>query len=276
MLEPAMNSSPIILCADDYGYRPGVSAAIRRLAEAGQISASSALVTFADWSAAATHVSALRRHIDVGLHVNLTEGAALGPVKGLAPEGSFQGLTHLMRAALSGQVDILGVKAEIIRQLQAFRASTGHEPDYIDGHQHAHALPLVRTALFEALAEQGWTGPIRDPSDRPISIVKRRVAVPKALLISALSAGFGAAARQRGFQTNDSFSGVYDLRPNHNFAQLLTRFAAYPGAAHLVMVHPGDREPEDTLDPIAPARAHEANAFGHMTGLSLRRFRGTF
>jgi predicted glycoside hydrolase/deacetylase ChbG (UPF0249 family) len=271
-----MNTSPIILCADDYGYRPGVSAAIRRLAEAGRISASSALVTFADWSAAAEHVSALRRHIDVGLHVNLTEGAALSPVTSLAPEGVFLGLTHLLRAAFSGRIDTVGVKNEIIRQFQAFRRSTGHEPDYVDGHQHAHALPMVRTALFEALAEQGWTGPIRDPSDRLMSIVNRRVAVPKALLISALSSGFGVAARQRGFQTNDSFSGVYDFRTDFSFAQLLTRFAAYPAASHLVMVHPGDREPEDTLDPIAPARAHEADALGRMTGLSLRRFRGTF
>ncbi len=250
----------IILCADDYGYRPGVSAAIRDLAELGRLSAASALVTFPDWAEAARHVAALRGRIDVGLHVNLTEGRALKPIAGLAPEGTLPGLGPLVTRALSGRLDIDAVGAEIGRQIDAFRTATGCEPDFIDGHQHAHALPGVRRALFGALGRAGWRGPVRDPGDSPAAIVARGVAVPKALVIAGLSAGFARAARAAGLTTNDGFSGVYDLAPAGDFAGLLARFTARPGAAHLVMVHPGDPDAGSAGDPIASARAVEAAA----------------
>jgi chitin disaccharide deacetylase len=149
-------------------------------------------------------------------------------------------------------------------------------PDHVDGHQHAHALPIVRHALMDALAARGWRGPIRDPADRPGRIVARGVSVPKALVIALLAGGFGRLARAHGHTVNDGFSGVYDFEPDADVAGLLRQFAASPGSAHLVMVHPGEREAADGWDPIAGARDNEALTLAKARPpFALRRHRET-
>lgn len=247
----------VALCADDYGYRPGVSARIRDLAASGRISATSALVTFADWPQAAAQVATLRRHVDVGLHVNLTEGAPLGPMPRLAPHGRFQGLGHLVLAALSGPLDPGEIAAEVERQFAAFSSQAGSAPDFVDGHQHAHALPGIRDVVIAASARAG-VRLVRDPADAFGRILRRGAAPAKALAIAALARGFGRAANDHGLLTNDGFGGVYDLGPSANLRRLFAQFVVEPGRRHLVMCHPGDDDATSTADPIAPARRHEA------------------
>jgi predicted glycoside hydrolase/deacetylase ChbG (UPF0249 family) len=247
----------VVLCADDYGYRPGVSAAIRRLAAAGRLSATSALVTFPDWRDAAAHLGELAGTVDVGLHLNLVEGAPLGPMPRLAPAGRFPTIGMLARMALGGGIDRGEIRDEVRRQVDAFTAAAGRLPDYLDGHQHAHALPGVGAAVLAALAEA--TGhhaiPVRDPSDRLARVVRRGGAVGKALAIAGLTRGFGRIAHRRGVPINDGFAGVYDFAPTADLDTAFARFLSHRGARHLVMCHPGAGEATD--DPIAAARLRE-------------------
>ena len=59
-----------VLCADDYALTEGVSRGIEELARAGRLSATSALVTTRHWPEHARRVAGLRRHVQVGLHLN--------------------------------------------------------------------------------------------------------------------------------------------------------------------------------------------------------------
>src|SRR5215475_14231459 len=90
----------IILCADDYALTEGISRAIGELAAAKRLSATSVLVTSAHWPASAPRLCAHRGHLSVGLHLNLTFGAPLGPMPRLAPNGAFPGLQGLIARAL--------------------------------------------------------------------------------------------------------------------------------------------------------------------------------
>jgi hypothetical protein len=249
----------IALCADDYGYKPGISRAIRGLVEARRLTATGAIVTFDEWVRAAQHVEGMRVQADVGLHLNLTDGAPLGPMPGLAPGGRFPDIATLARRALLGRIDPIEIRDETRRQLDAFVAGAGRLPDFLDGHHHAHAMPVVAGAVLDALSTYagGARIPVRDPGDRLGRIVARGVAVGKAAALSLLSRGLRRVIAARGVPTNDGFSGIYDLTDHTPFGELLPRFLRAPGPRHIVMVHPGASSPEPG-DPIPAARAMEA------------------
>ena len=90
----------LVVCADDYGLSPGVNRAILGLAEAGRISATSCMTTGPGWPASAAALRTLDGRIGIGLHLNLTEGAPLGPMPSVAPHGGLPPLAALVRRAL--------------------------------------------------------------------------------------------------------------------------------------------------------------------------------
>jgi len=268
--------APVLLCADDYALAPGVSRAIEELAERGRLSATSALVTTPHWAEHGKNVATLRAHIAVGLHIDLTLGPALGASASLAPDGRLPKIGDLIRRSLAGAVKPDDVRAEVLRQIDRFVQVAGRTPDFIDGHQHAHALPGVRLGVLAALSEAFPRGGIlvRDPSDRAARILARKAAVAKSLVIASLSSGFGAAARAQGFVTNDGFSGVSPFARTTPFANELDRFFASPGPRHLVMCHPG--HVDDALravDPVVERRRDEFDALATMAGLPERLWR---
>jgi hypothetical protein len=250
----------VVLCADDYGLTEGVSRGILEAAEAGGISATSAMTNMPDWPRLAPALRPLHERIGVGLHLNFTTAAPLGAVPSLAPGGRFPALPDLMRAAFTGRLNASEVRAEIERQLDAFEAAFGAPPDFVDGHQHVHVLPVIRPMLLQALGARRLKGRIwlRDPSDDVLPIIRREVSAQKALIVKALALGFRRAARAAGFDTNEGFSGYspFDLatRPERVFGQALLDLGPRP----LVMAHPGYAD--DTLralDPDVESRPNE-------------------
>jgi hypothetical protein len=255
-------TAPILLCADDFALTEGVTCGIEELAAAGRLSATSALVTRPRGRQAQERVARLSSMIAVGLHLNFTLGTPLGPMR-LAPAGRFPPIGNLIGRALRGDVASDDIAAETTRQIEAFAAVAGRLPDFVDGHQHAHALPRVRGGVLKALHAAYGTTPVlvRDPADRADRIVRRGAAVAKSLTIAALSKGFGKAVHRAGFVTNDSFSGISPFDRNVAFATELARFFAEPGQRHLVMCHPGHPDEElRALDPVVERRADELAA----------------
>lgn len=250
-----------LLIADDFGMSEGISAGIARLCRAGRLSGTSAMVAAPGWPAAAAEARALRAVAAIGLHLNLTAGTPLGPMPAQAPDGRLPPVSVWMRLALTGRVAIDEVEAEIERQLDAFEAATGAAPDHVDGHHHVHAFPGVRDALARSLHRRypAMRLPlVRLPGDRAARIITRRACLPKALLLTALSAGAGARFRAIGAPVNDGFSGVSHFRPGASYAAELARFERNPGPAHLVMCHPGHAAPADAaLDPVSCRRDEE-------------------
>jgi predicted glycoside hydrolase/deacetylase ChbG (UPF0249 family) len=266
----------IILCADDYALTEGISRAIGELAAAQRLSATSVLVTSARWPAGAPRLCVHRGHLSVGLHLNLTVGAPLGPMPRLAPDGTFPGLQGVIARALLGLLDRDEIEAEIVRQLDRFEQGMRAPPDHIDGHQHVHVLSGVRTVLLETVRRRYRSRPplIRDPSDRMRTIKARGMAVPKALVVAALAVGFARSARRLGLPLNDSFAGFSNFDTRMPFAEELERALLQPGRRHMVMCHPGHPDAELAgVDTAVERRGMEYDALLRDAGLPARIWR---
>lgn len=259
-------SRPFVLCADDYGLAPGVSRAILDLIDRGRLSATGCMTTSPFWPEHAAWLRAREAAADIGLHLTLTDQVPLGPMPRTAPDGRLPPLGRLMPLALARRLDRAEIEAEIGRQLDAFAQAFGRPPDFVDGHQHVHQLPVIREALAARLAALGarergiYVRVCTEPAHR---ILRRGVQVPKALLISALGRGWAAAVGRSGLARNRGFSGVHDFSGKVPFGRLMARFLDGLPAGGLVMCHPGI--PDDALravDPVVEARQEEYDWLG--------------
>jgi predicted glycoside hydrolase/deacetylase ChbG (UPF0249 family) len=267
---------PLVLCADDYALSPGVSRGILELAERGRVSATSAMTNMPAWPRLAPDLRPLAERIGIGLHVNFTTGSSLGPLPSLAPAGSFPMLTDLLQRAFAGRLAAAEVRAEIERQLDAFEQALGAAPSFVDGHQHVHVLPVIRSALLDVLQARGLTGRIwiRDPSDGILPILRRGVSAGKALLVRALATGFRDAARNAGFDTNDGFSGFSPFDPAVSPERVFRRALAELGPRPVVMAHPGcDEEAAGPLGSEGATRRQEFAYLGSSAFADLLRER---
>ena len=155
---------PILLCADDYGISPAVSAAIRDLILRRRLNATSVMVVAPSFhrpeAVSLDLLNAGDARAAVGLHVTLTApfrpiGAGFKPVR----DGVFLPLQELFRRALLRTLSRKELEAEIAAQLEAFSNAFGRAPDFVDGHQHVQLFPQVRDAVLsvvKAAAPGAW------------------------------------------------------------------------------------------------------------------------
>lgn len=250
----------IALCADDYGLSYGVSAGILKALDAGRLTAVSVLVNGPRWPAMGRQLLRHAATADIGLHVNLTLGRPLGPMPKFAPSGVFPPVSQVIRLALRGKLPTDEIRAEIDRQFDRFEAVIERRPDHVDGHQHVHVLPGIRTALLDAmesrkLAGRAW---LRDAGDGLHRIAARGAHARKALAVRALAAGFRREATWRGFTVNDGFAGFSDFDPGRDYAAAFETYLRAPGRRHLIMCHPGHVDDELTAqDPVTITREQE-------------------
>ena len=108
---------------------------------------------------------------------------------------------------------------------------------------------------------------VRDSSDAPHRIARRRAFAGKALQVNALAVGFRRAMRAAGHVLNEGFAGFSDFRPEGYDARQFATYLVAPGERHLVMCHPGHVDDAlRRLDPVTELREAElafvlSNAF---------------
>jgi chitin disaccharide deacetylase len=277
------NSRRFVLCADDYAMTPGVSSGVLAALEAGRISAAGAMTNRPSWKSAAPDFAAHSGRADLGLHFNLTCGEPLTPMARLAPGGELPKLGSILKAGVSGRLPLDEIEAELGAQLTAFEDAMGRAPDFIDGHQHVHAMPGVRRVLARILpARYPGTKPyLRVAADSPLRIAARGVEVKKALLVAALTAPFSGQMRGLGFAANTGFSGYSNFDATQDYGAAFARYLIAPGAQHLVMCHPGAVDDAlAALDPVTHSRPQERDfllssrfeAICAATNMTLSRF----
>lgn len=254
-------SGRIILCADDYALTAGVSQAIRMLAAAARISATSAIVTQPGWPRDAAALKPLAEGLAIGLHLNFTLGRPRLAGSRFAQRGEFPGLKRLITMAKTGRLDHSQVAAEIEAQLDAFEAGVGAAPDFIDGHEHVHILPVIRPALLR-VAQRRYGGRgllIRDPSRTFLGRSPSSRLRAKGLALRYLGFSMGRDIRAAGFVSNDRFGGVTQFDASNERVVLEFRAASdIDGWRPLVMCHPGFADAElRGIDRIADRRQTE-------------------
>ena len=259
----------LILCSDDFAFSRGVSETIAALARTGKINAISCMAGMPGWAADSALLRDLPDHVQIGLHLTLTEEAPLVAMPRLAPDGRLPAINPLGRMAARGRLPLDEVAAEIGAQFDAFVAASGRPPAFVDGHQHAHALPGIRDLVLGETALRAPGAWIRDCTDR-LSAMLARPFTGKAIGSAWHSRGLRRAAAAIGLATNDSFAGHYDF--SGDYRALFPRFLRKPGATHLVMCHPGaGARPGDA---IAAARCREAEALRNWSIADMAAARG--
>jgi len=239
----------IIINADDYAMDAGVDAAVLKLARLGSISAASAMVLSPRWAEAA-QVSHGAAPLSWGLHLDLTSAFA---DRGFAG----QGLLPLMVRAMTGRLERAALRREADRQLSLFEAGRKAAPDFVDGHQHVHHLPVIRDVLLEALRDRYGEGAKRIG----VRICKPRVwrGAKAAIIAGSGASGLAQLARTYGHPVNSDFAGVYDFAADADLASYWLRWAErLAGPLPLIMCHVALQSGEEGRgDPIRQARLRE-------------------
>lgn len=245
----------LCIAVDDYGLHAGINQAALLLAAGGRVQAIGCMVGGAAWSRWSRALVHLDRHhaaghgVDLGLHLDLTETAA-GPF-GARP------LWRLMLDCWSHRIDRPQLRAEIRRQLDAFEHAIGRPPDYVDGHQHVHQFPAVRSELIDELrSRHGNRRPWLRSTRRPVSTDGGPFGLKSRLIEALGSRALAAAARNTGFGQNRRLLGVHDFSADAQaYAIHLHRWLADADTADLLMCHPSLAF--DGSDPIIQARLAE-------------------
>jgi predicted glycoside hydrolase/deacetylase ChbG (UPF0249 family) len=241
----------VIISADDYAMDGGVDAAILKLASLGSISATSAMVLSPRWAAAA-EASQDAAPLSWGLHLDLTSAFADRRFAG-------PGLLSLMVRAMTRCLDRAALRREADRQLSLFETGRKGAPDFVDGHQHVHHLPVIRDVLLEALQDRYGGGANRIG----IRICKPRVwrGAKAAIIAESGSLRLSQLARTLGHPVNSDFAGVYDFSAGANLAAYWRGWAQrLAGQLPLIMCHVAVQSGEGSVgDPIREARFKEFN-----------------
>lgn len=195
----------ISVCVDDFGQHEGINQAALDLAGRQHVSAISCLVDGPAWHSGARALQAHAGRVEVGLHLNFTEDFG---------QGACHTLTALIGRAYGRLLDRAQTKAAIERQFDRFEQATGCLPDFVDGHQHVHQLPVIRDQLIAVMNERyGSAKPWLRSTLPPAACWKSglpRSAVAKSWLIGRLGAkSLHTLASQHGYPQNHRLVGVY-------------------------------------------------------------------
>ncbi len=245
----------ICIAVDDFGLHDGINAAALSLAEAGRAHAIGCMVGGAAWHAGSASLRRLDAHrIDLGLHLDLTE-TPLQPWT-VRPLNALIGDSYLRR------LDRATVRAAIRAQLDAFEQAIGRGPAFVDGHQHVHQLPVVRSELLAELAERyGWNRPWLRSTRRARARESLRLqgwrSTAKSWVIEQLGAsGLASSARECGYAQNGRLMGVYDFQGGpERYAKRLAAWLAAARRGDLLMCHPSAATRQ--ADPLIDARMAE-------------------
>ncbi len=258
--------SSILFCADDYALNAPISQAILQLMEDDRLQATSCMTQAADWPSYGAQLRALKQRkpqLQIGLHFNLTHD--------FNDELQFLPLGQLMLTAWLRVLPKSWVHKTLLWQWQQFVDVMGCAPDYVDGHQHVHQFPVVRTVLTNFLTNHQFSGWVRNLDDT--------IPTPGYRFKSTLLPKLGAGALARlchslGIAQNQRFAGIYDFSNTTPYPTLMQQWldSANPlghlklavpepistalADSLLIMCHPAI-DNSDTSDTIRDARVRE-------------------
>ncbi len=243
----------IVLCADDFGINPGVSAGILKLARMQRLSAVSCMTNISNFNLHASDLCAVKDKVQTGLHFNLTEGYFLSE-----PQQRCFSLNELLMKTHLRWLNPSFIAQEFNAQLDQYINRMGGLPDFIDGHQHVHQFPIVRQVVLGIYEQRLRKNRTFIRATAP-SISLSQYRFKTQILAGTGGRALSFALKKFDVPHNAYFSGIYDFNPASNYRDLFRQWMSLASTNTLIMCHPG--EDEDSMDEIAPSRRIEMNYF---------------
>ncbi len=229
----------INVIADDYGLSPGVSGAIRELIGCGRLTGTGCMTLFPEWREQSQLLRRLHPEprADIGLHLTLTDFA---PLSRPGADKKLPSLPRLLSASFLHQLDQEMINVELDAQLERFVDGMGRLPDFIDGHQHVHFLPVVRRwleARIDRLRHDGALPWLRGaPSIRlaACSGIKAKIA-----FVETVATGFDRRMMAAGFPIRGPLTGFYNWNRPGDFSRVIDQLQSGLPQNAVLMCHPG-------------------------------------
>ncbi len=222
--------SKLWIIADDYGLGVNHDDVILSLISSASINATSVLADICTEESAFKLRRQMSDYFRVGLHLNLTFVSEGNPRK--------PGKKTLLAMCVLGMGKSIAGDA-LRSQFNRFVKLFGKAPDFIDGHEHCHAFPGVRSEVLRLANEY----------DIPVRCMTPLISNTnlKSLVISNLGRRISKEAAQVGVKTNWRFGGVLPVhKPSIAIIKLRKDLSTAAIAAESApgeiwfMVHPGD------------------------------------
>ncbi len=212
-----MNKKNIVFCADDFGMSQQINEGILQLVQKQKIDAVSCMTNYDKWPEGAIALKN-QSQVQVGLHFNLK-----------APN-----LPTLIALAYYRLLKPKTILAELDKQYKNFIIHFGKAPDFIDGHQHIHQLPVIRDVLIAF-----YNSHLRN-TDTWIRSTYNHQTHWKARVINLLGGKrLDALLKKEGIPHNANFSGIYNFAHSKDYASHLEQFIQEINSDGLIMCHPG-------------------------------------
>ena len=272
----------LIIAADDFGLTAGVNEAIAIACRSGIVTTASLMVTGTGYESA-VDIAQREPRLDVGLHLNLTEGHPVAKSSTISSIADSRGFLYrhplkLAAALFRGKVEILDLEREIRAQLEK-ALNSELEVTHIDGHKHVHVIPTV-LGIVQRAAPEYRIAAIRLTRERIPRLAAmlsrnrrswRQIVKQSAFakILSAASCLPQAKKAQAVFATPKRFYGIAQtgFLDVAAFADILDDLDS---GTHELMCHPGYAD--DDLSK-APTRLHEQREreLELLTGPEVRR-----
>jgi chitin disaccharide deacetylase len=232
----------LAVCADDFGLSTGISTGIARLAQAQRLTAVSCITNTPQWALSAALLASFPKSVDVGLHINLTEGRPLSSrLAKMWPR--LPGLRELIARAHAGWLPRAELRSEVHAQLAALRGATDTAPAFIDGHQHVHHLPVIRQIILDMVEHVQPLPALRNTG----RVLGPGFALKRWLIEHTGGRALAQELAQRVMPHNPALLGTYDFAEK-NYRALMQRWLAdLPSEGGLLFCHPGDATAGDPL-----------------------------
>lgn len=235
----------LIVNADDFGYSDEVNKGIIESHLNGIVTSTSMIVNMPGFKSA---VKLAKKHksLDVGIHLNLTEGKPLlnSP---LSVKGNFSNsyLNFVLNKYPEEEIE-----AELEAQITKLE-SAGIKISHINGHQHIHVFPKVFKIIIN-LAKKHNIKYIRIPDEKIItnktflaSILDGQLI--KNLVLSVLSLNKKKLLTKNGLKTTDNFYGI--LSANQlTFTKLASVIKNIENGTSELICHPGNENYDNYLN----------------------------
>ncbi len=253
-----MQPSPsrFALCADDFGLSAAVNDGIVDLIRASRVRCTSVFSQAPAWPGAASALRELHRTAEVGLHLNLTrrfDGAH-----------SIRPLGWWLFAAPRELVDAARIRTAFMSQIDLFTRHFGRLPDFVDGHRHVHALPVLRDVLTEVIAEC-WRGMRRPWVRAPDCLLDEGGSPLKGWVVRQATSGFAAHVENAGLRCTRQLGGIYSPVAAASFARLMRGWLHQLPSGTLIVVHPG----RNRRDPATSAAARRFEQYEYLRNRAL-------
>ncbi len=251
----------ICICADDFGLCFAVNQAIIQLIQLKIVSATSCMVFAKDCLKGAKVLNHIKNDyaFDIGLHVDFTQTCHLNmPFK--------WGANALPKLILNAYVRTLNKKelsVKIHAQFEQFEKIFHQTPDYIDGHQHVHQLPMIRDVLCEII-QQRYMGNKKKPMLRSTRDRYNFTNLKASVIYFLGGAALVKLSKKHGISLNNCLLGVYDFNLDEDaYYKKLIQWLFLSKSGDMIMCHPGmnthsmhafSESSDGILDTIAQAR----------------------